>query len=224
MVETPGVGKTSLSSPPASKREGPNPVVKVGRAPAFWKKTVYAVAFGHLCIAAVTIFHGVDRWIAGGWWEKPLAYYSSLNFAVWRYGFFSPDVGKSTEVEIKVYRDSGRNTRYSTLDGFRFFTSNIEAVNRFYGFKRHTAIDNDLRDLAARSVATRMFNICPDARRIDYTVRSVGYPPMKDYLRGVPVRKALFYTTTFELRQPEGPRPSEAGLSAQESAATRSSE
>lgn len=164
------------------------------------KKAVYALAFAHLVVVALTIFHGIDRVLYKGWWHKPLAFYSSLNYAVWRYGFFAPDVGRSTEVEITVHSDGGEITRYSTLDGFRFFTSNLESANRFYGFKVSTASDEVFQDLSARSVAARMLNIHQDAWRIDYAMRGIRYPTMGDYVKGEPVRKVEFYNTTFVLR------------------------
>jgi hypothetical protein len=176
------------------------------------KKTIYALAFVHLMLIALTIFHGVDGWLHKGWWEKPLAFYSSLNYAVWRYGFFAPDVGSSSEVEITVHGDSGQVTRYSTLDGFRFFTSSLESANRFYGFKRSTASEEAFQDLSARSVAARMLNIHQDAWRIDYTMRSIGYPPMDEYVKGAPIRKVEFYNTTFVLRSPQVAFPSHKPL------------
>jgi hypothetical protein len=163
------------------------------------KKTIYILAFVHLTVVAVTICHGVDGWLHRGWWMKPLAFYSSLNYAIWRYGFFSPDVGRSTEVEITVYGDRWEIHRYSTLKGFRFFTSSLESANRFYGFKVSTASEEAFNDLSARSVATRMLNVHPDASRIDYAMRSIRYPAMDEYLKGAPIRQVEFYNTTFVL-------------------------
>ncbi len=168
--------------------------------PTVAKKAIYALAFAHLLVVGLTIFHGIDRWLYKGWLHKPLAFYSSLNYAVWRYGFFAPDVGRSTEVEITVHSDSGEVTRYSTLDGFRFFTSSLESANRFYGFKVSTASDETFHDLSARSVAAHMLNIHQDAWRIDYAMRGIRYPTMGEYVKGEPVRKVEFYNTTFVLR------------------------
>jgi hypothetical protein len=164
------------------------------------KKAVYLLAFAHLTVIALTIVHGVDGWLHKSWWHRPFAIYSSLNYAVWRYGFFSPDVGSSTEVEIVIHTDGGGTKRYSTLDGFRFFTSNLESANRFYGFKIRTAGEAAFQDLSARSVAARMLNIHQDSWRMDYAVRKIRYPSMDEFRHGAPVRKVEFYNTTFVLR------------------------
>ena len=172
------------------------------------KKAACLLALTHLTLVAVTICHGTDRWLHRGWWEKPLMLYSSLSYAMWRFGFFSPNVGKSTEVEIKVYGADGPARRYSTLEGFRFFVSNIESANRFYVFKRETARADSLQDLCARSVATRMLNEQADASRVDFAMRSILYPPMREYASGAPVRTVEYYSTTFLLHgHPERPEP-----------------
>src|SRR5262245_25817624 len=139
------------------------------------KRTIYALTFIHLVVIALTIFHGIDGWLHKGWWEKPLAFYNSLNYAVWRYGFFAPDVGRSNEVEITVHSDGGQVTRYNTLDGFRFFTSNLESANRFYGFKVSMATDGTLQDLSARSGAARRLKIRWEGWRMDCSLRCLGY-------------------------------------------------
>jgi hypothetical protein len=164
------------------------------------KTFVSALAFVHVTMIGVTILHGTDGWLHHGWWEKPLAFYSSLNYAIWRYGFFSPDVGRSTQVEITVHTDGGGVTRYDTLEGFRFFTASLESANRFYGFKVRTASDEAFHDLSARSAAARLMNIHRDAWRIDYVMRSIRYPSMADYAKGAPIRKVEFYNTSFVLR------------------------
>ena len=181
------------------RRRRPHPRISLLEMPVV-KRAIYALTFIHLVLIALTIFHGIDGWLHRGWLEKPLAFYNSLNYAVWRYGFFAPDVGRSTEVEITVHSDGGQVTQYNTLDGFRFFTSNLESANRFYGFKVSMANDEAFQDLSARSVATRMLNIHQDAWRIDYAMRGIRYPTMDEYVKGAPVRKVEFYNTTFVLR------------------------
>jgi hypothetical protein len=177
------------------------------------KKIIYALAFAHLTVIAITIFHGFDGFLRKEWWARPLVFYSSLNYAVWRYGFFAPDVGRSTEVEITVHSGGGQIKRYNTLDGFRFFTSNLESANRFYGFKVSTANDEAFQNLSARSVAARMLNIHQDAWRIDYAMRSIRYPAMGEYVKGAPVQKVEFYNTSFVLRSAQG-SPTDQGQGA----------
>lgn len=164
------------------------------------KKVIYILAFIHLATIAIVIFHGIDKYVHGGWWEKPLAFLCSINYSIWQYGFFSPDVGKSTELEIKIHTDGGQIKNYSTLKGFEFYTSNAESLNRFYGYKHHTAGDSTFLDLCARSVAARMLNIHEDAGQIDYIMRSIRYPTMKEYEHGTAPRIVEFYSTTFILR------------------------
>lgn len=163
------------------------------------KKLVYTLAFIHLTLIGVVIFHGIDSWVHGGFLEKPLSFLSSLNYSVWQYGFFSPDVGKSTEVEIHVLEDGGNVVSYSTLNDFEFFTANSESANRFYGFKVHTAADSVFQDLCARSAAVRLMNIHQQSWRINYIMRSIRYPAMKDYVKGDTVSVVEFYNTEFEL-------------------------
>ncbi|MDX1942355.1 MAG: hypothetical protein SFU99_17455 [Saprospiraceae bacterium] len=164
------------------------------------KKIIYSLAFLHLLTITVVIFHGLDSIVHKGWWEKPLAFICSINYSIWQYGFFSPDVGKSSELKINVHQDGDIVNEYTTLKGFKFYTSNQESLNRFYGFKHHTASDSVFQDLCARSVAARMLNIHEDAWRIDYTMRSIHYPKIKDYQPNAPVDTVEFYTTTFVLR------------------------
>ena len=163
------------------------------------RKFIYGLAFFHLTLIGVVIFHGVDNWIYGGVLEKPLAFLSSLNYSVWRYGFFAPDVGKSTEVEIRVYEDSSKVVRYATRDGFEFFVSNQESLNRFYGFKVQTTADSVFQDLCARSVAVRVMNLHPRSWRVDYQTWSIRYPSMKGYREKEAVRRVDLYQSQFEL-------------------------
>lgn len=153
----------------------------------------------HLTLIGVVIFHGIDNWVHGGVLERPLAFICSMNYSVWQYGFFSPDVGKSTEVEISLLEDDGDVVNYSTLDDFRFFTANQEAANRFYGFKVHTSSDSVFQDLCARSASARLLNIHDRAWRISYVMRSIRYPTMEGYLLGEPPQVTEFYRTEFEL-------------------------
>lgn len=164
------------------------------------KKLMYLLVFVHLSLITVVIFHGLDDLVRGTIVEKPLAFLCSLNYSVWQYGFFSPDVGKSTEVEIRMYNDDGSEQEYSTLKGFDFFTANAEAENRFYGFKVHTAADTNFLDLCSRSAAVRMLNLHPEAWRVDYTMRSIRYPSMAGFLQQDTIREVQLYHTVYEIR------------------------
>lgn len=164
------------------------------------KKLMYILALVHLLLITVVIFHGLDDLIRNTILEKPLAFLCSLNYSVWQYGFFSPDVGKSTEVEIKLYEDNGTVKEFSTLEGFRFFVSNAEAANRFYGFKVNTASDTTFLDLCSRSAAVRLLNLYPSAWRVDYTMRSIRYPTMAGYLNQDTIQQITLYQTAYEFK------------------------
>ena len=164
------------------------------------KKLMYVLVFFHLTLITVVIFHGMDRWVHGSVLEKPLAFLCSLNYSVWQYGFFSPDVGKSTELTMRVYQADGDSIRYSTLEGFRFFVATEETNNRFYGFKVHTAADTTFQDLCARSAAVRMLNLHPQSWRVNYKMRSIRYPSMAEFRDQEPVRVSELYETEFALR------------------------
>ncbi len=170
------------------------------RFPLLLMKTAYVLAFLHLSVIGLVIFHTTDSWLHRGWWERPLTYWSGLNYSLWRYGFFSPDVGKSSEIEITIDDGSGELIRLSTLEGFRFFTSNRESLNRFYGFKVQTARDPAFQDLCARSVIAHLLNeleIYQDGLQVEYVTRSIRYPTMEGFRKEEPVRTAEFYRTTF---------------------------
>lgn len=160
---------------------------------------MYLLAYAHLFLIAVVIFHGLDQVVLNTWWEKPLAFLTSMNYSVWQYGFFSPNVGKSSEVELVIYEDGGIVKRFSTLEGFDFYTSNQESNNRFYGFKHNTARDTVFQDLCARSVAARMLNIHQQAWRVDYTMRSIHFPRIETYSPQAKIDTVEFYYTSFEL-------------------------
>jgi len=164
------------------------------------KKAVYLLAFVHLSLVAAAITHKADGLMFRSWWEKPLLLYTGMSYSVWRFGFFAPDVGKSTEVEITVHRQDGSSQRYSTLDGFRFLMSNHESANRLYVFKLRSVREKALRDLAARSVAAKMLNADPDGVAVDYALRTIRYPTMAEFRQGAPVRRVELYSTTFGLR------------------------
>jgi hypothetical protein len=173
------------------------------RFPPLLMKAAYVLAFLHLSIIGLVIVHTTDNWLHRGWWERPMVYWSGLNYSLWRYGFFSPDVGKSSEIEITIDDGAGHLTRLSTLEGFRFFTSNRESLNRFYGFKVQTARDEAFQDLCARSVTARLLNdleIYQGGLRIEYVMRSIHYPTMEGFQKEEPVRTVEFYRTTFVLQ------------------------
>lgn len=163
------------------------------------RKIIYSLAFLHLFLISLSVFHLIDPLLRVSFLSEPLAFVSTLNYSVWRYGFFSPDVGKTMEVEMLIYEDSTKVRKYSTVEGFDFYTANQEAANRFYGFKAHTAADTTFLDLCSRSASTMMLNLHQDAWRIDYTVRSIRYPTMKDYREGDTIVVTPLYTTAFEL-------------------------
>ena len=168
------------------------------------QRIVYLLAFVHLALVALVIFHGADRWITRGWWERPLGFWGGVNFSMWRFGFFSPDVGKSSEIEFKITFRDGRVEKLSTRSGFDFFTANHESLVRFYGFRIHTAEDPALQDLCARSVVVRLLNelgISPDVLSVDYALRSIRYPTMQGFRAGEPVETKEFYTTNFVMAQ-----------------------
>jgi hypothetical protein len=168
------------------------------------RRAVYLLAFVHLALVAAVIFHAADPWITRGWWERPSGFWGGVNFSLWRFGFFSPDVGKSSEIEFKInYRD-GRIEKLSTLSGFDFFTANHESLVRFYGFRIHTAEDPALQDLCARSVVVRLLNelgISEDVVSVDYALRTIRYPTMQNFRAGDPVETTEFYRTNFVMAQ-----------------------
>lgn len=166
------------------------------------KKLIYSIAFLHLLLITLTIFHVFDKiYTINPVVEKSFAFVCSLNYSVWRYGFFSPDVGRSNEVEIKTYNVNGQEQTFSTLRGFNFFLSNNDLGKRFYGFKVYNVTDTVLQDLCARSVATRMMNIFPGTYKVSYTLRSIRYPTLGGYRRNEPVQVLNLYTTDFELHR-----------------------
>jgi len=164
------------------------------------KPLVYLLAGIHLLLVTLAIFHVFDEAVSSRTFEKPLAFWCGINYSVWQYGFFSPDVGKSTEIEIKVYSANTKPAVFSTLNGFAFYTSNIESANRFYDFKVQTGSDTVFQDLFARSIATRIMNVDTTAWRVDYVMRSIRYPTMVNFSKGVKPRIVEFYSTEFDLR------------------------
>ena len=168
------------------------------------RRIVYLLAFVHLALVAAVIFHAADPWITRGWWERPLGFWGGINFSMWRFGFFSPDVGKSSEIEFKITLRDGRVEKLSTLSGFDFFTANHESLIRFYGFRIHTAEDPALQDLCARSVVVRLLNelgISGDVVSVEYALRSIRYPTMQGFRSGEPVETTEFYRTNFVMAQ-----------------------
>ena len=152
----------------------------------------------------MVICHGADPWVARGWWQRPLVFWCGINYSLWRFGFFSPDVGKSSEIEIKVTQKDGRVQAFSTLSGFDFFTSNRESLNRFYSFKVIGGRDPDLQDLCARSAVVHVLNqlgLSQDISTVDYAIRGIRYPTMDGYKNGESPETVELYSTRFVVRQ-----------------------
>ena len=165
------------------------------------KAVIYTLAFMHLTLVALTIFHVWDKVYKGNAAiEKSSAFVCGINYSLWRFGFFSPDVGRSTEMEIKVYDVNGKETIFSTLDGFRFYLSNNDLAKRFYCIKVKNTSDTLFQDLCARSVATRMMNVRPGTYKVSYTIRSIRYPAMADFCKKEPVHVQTIYSTEFALK------------------------
>jgi hypothetical protein len=164
------------------------------------KRIVYILAFVHLGLAGAVIFHVADPWLNRGWWQRPLSFWGGINYSLWRFGFFSPDVGKSSEIEFNITHKDGRVDKVTTLSDFDFFTANRESLIRFYGFRVHSAEDPGLQDLCARSVVVYLLNelgTSQDVSSVDYTLRSIRYPTMAGFRAGEPVATTEFYRTTF---------------------------
>jgi hypothetical protein len=164
------------------------------------RKAAYVLALCHLTLVAGAVTHNIDGRIYQGLWKGPLTLYGGLSYSVWSFGFFAPDAGMSTAVDITVHRQDGSSQRYTTMDGFRFFTTNHESVNRFYVLKLQSLREAPLQDLAARSAAVRMLNADRHGVAVDYALRSIRYPTMAEFRRGAPVRHVELYSTTFALR------------------------
>ena len=163
------------------------------------KRVVYTLAVFHLGLISLSVFHLIDVPLKNKYLSQPLAFISTLNYSVWRYGFFTPDVGKSVEVEFLLYEDTTSVLKYSTLEEFDFFTYTSDAANRFYGFKHHSAADSLFLDLSSRSACTMMLNLHPEAWRIDFSLRSIHYPTMKGYRENDSIRIEEQFYTSFEL-------------------------
>ena len=164
------------------------------------KRLAYIFAAIHLMVIGLAVSHGIDPFLHRWGLEFGLAILRDLNYSVWRYSFFAPDVGFSTELSIRVFRDDGTVVEYSTLDNFRFFTASQESANRFYGLKRRATVDETFGDLGARSLATRMINLHESASRIDIAMRSIRFPNMEKFRQGEKAAVAELYSTTFALR------------------------
>lgn len=163
------------------------------------KRIIYIFAFTHLLLISLVITHILDQPIKRGSMQRPAAFLTSINYSIWQYGFFSPDVGKSTELEITLEQEDSTVLRFSTLDSFRFNVSNNESLNRFYGFKVKTAGDTLFGDLCSRSVATRLFNNYPNTRSVGYIMRSIRYPSLAGFRAKDTIQKIEFYNTAYRL-------------------------
>jgi hypothetical protein len=169
-----------------------------------FQRIVYTLAFIHLCVIGTVIFHGTDSWLNQSWWQRPLVFWGGINYSLWRFGFFSPDVGKSSEIEFRVTQKDGQVRSFTTLAGFNFFTSNRESLIRFYGFRVQAAENPALQDLCARSVIVHLLNeleISQDVSGVDYILRSIRYPTMQGFRNGEPVRTEELYRTSFVMAQ-----------------------
>ncbi len=163
------------------------------------KKIIYGLAFFHLTLMTLSVFHLTDKILYAKQVAIPLNFLTSLNYSAWRYGFFSPDVGKSVEVNIDLPTFEGEVKHFSTGKGFDFYTANQEAENRFYNLKIKTAADTAFQDLIIRSVSTKILNEEMDAVGINFNMRSIRFPTMVEYRNGVAPDSSDFYQIAFGL-------------------------
>lgn len=164
-----------------------------------FRKIVYSLVGIHFTIITLAIVGVLNFEKLYRHAEIPMAILTSLNYSAWRFAFFTPDVGKSTEVDILLENTQGKKIHYSTSKGFKFLTHNQESANRFYGYKVNTARDTLFMDLSARSACTYLLNEHRDMNRISFTMRWIFYPDMIDYRKGAKIQKETFYETTFGL-------------------------
>jgi hypothetical protein len=164
-----------------------------------FRKIIYLLTTLHLLVVTLVIFRVLDNKKIYQAVERPFAILTALNYSAWRFAFFTPDVGKSTEVDILLENAAGKKIHYSTLQGFEFFTHNWEAANRFYGYKVHSARDSVFIDLSARSACTYLLNEHPEMNKITYTMRGIKYPDMREYRQDKKVEMGTFYQVQFGL-------------------------
>jgi hypothetical protein len=153
-------------------------------------------------VVAAVVFHGIDASINLSSFERPVAYWGGINYCLWRFGFFSPDVGKSSEIEFKIILRNGNVKKFTTSEGFDFFTGNRESLIRFYAFRIEAAEESVLQGLCARSVVVHVLNELgagEDVSTVEYTVRNIRYPTMEGFRAGKPVETTDSYSTTFVL-------------------------
>ncbi len=164
-----------------------------------YKKLVYGLTTLHLCLVTAVILRMLPLGIFNGKLEAPLACLTSVNYSAWRFAFFTPDIGKSTEIEAILSNRAGDTIRLSTNEDFRFFTHNLESENRFYGYKVHSAKDSMFIDLSARSASTFLLNEYPTMDRITYRMNGMIYPEMQEQRRDSAIIEDTFYEITFSL-------------------------
>src|SRR5438128_430966 len=120
------------------------------------KKIIYSLAFIHLILIFLWIFHVLDGlYINNASFQRSVGFIRNINYSVSTYGFFAACSGMSNSVEIKVYDKEGHEKKYSTLEGFNFFLLNRDLASRFDVVIAYCKTDTLIQDLFARSVATR---------------------------------------------------------------------
>lgn len=164
-----------------------------------FRKIAYLLVASHFTLITLVILRILDFDKLYRVAEKPLSFVTAINYSAWRFAFFTPDVGKSTEVEIVMENGQGKKIRYSTLHGFAFFTHNRESANRFYGYKVHTARDSMFIDLSSRSACTYLLNEHLGMTKIHFSMRGIQYPDMVDFQKGAKIAQSTFYDTSFGL-------------------------
>lgn len=163
------------------------------------KKIIYGLCTLHLAIISLTILHGLEYTKAYGILERPLGMLTTMNYSAWRFGFFTPNVGNSTQVDIHLKGRTGEELHYSTAEDFKFFTSNHESANRFYGHKVHSSKDTIFMDLAARSMCTYILNEHREMNEIQYTMKGIRYPEMSGFAKDSAILREDYYSVTFSL-------------------------
>ena len=164
-----------------------------------FRKIVYLLCVFHFSLISLTIFHGLDNTTPNTFMERPLAVLTAINYSAWRFGFFTPNVGNSTQVDIKLGGRNGEERHYSTAEDFAFFTHHHESANRFYGHKVHSTKDSLFQDLAARSICTYVLNEHPEMNQIQFSMKGIRYPEMRAFTRDSAILREDHYSVFFSL-------------------------
>lgn len=163
-----------------------------------FKNVIRVLAVAHLLFLLLSLVHVVER-LDRTKVSYLTALINDLYFGDWSFGFFSRQVGNSLVATYDLHFADSSKATLKTEQGFKYYASNLETFNRFYGLSVYMTRDTTYQDLCTRSVAVRLLNVNPQAYKVDLRLDGIYNVRMDEKRAGKKPRYTFLYSTDFSI-------------------------